>query len=379
MKGSVRILGAGMHPWGTWGKSFLHYAAAAARAAIKEAGISTSDIEFLSAAGTVRCGYPGYVAASTLGRMLGLHDVEAITTYAACASGAHALAVARDRILAGGCDIALVVGADVAKTIGSETQGSAVSDIPNRAWLGLRATRRMHESGMSIEDLHQVRIKNSSHGVWNENARFRTALSIQDIEQSPIVAAPLRSLHISPFSDGAAAVVLCSEKVAKSKGNAGVRIRAISLTVLADTELTMPYLYARIPQSSVESGRASNVARTLCEAGIAPEDLSAVELYDVSSVSELDWYEHIGLCETGQAEALLKSGATALGGRIPVNVSGGLTSFGEAVSAQALAQICELTWQLQGRCGVRQVAGARTALAVCDGMYGHVVSTVLSC
>jgi acetyl-CoA acetyltransferase len=98
----------------------------------------------------------------------------------------------------------------------------------------------------------------------------------------------------------------------------------------------------------------------------------------VSPVSELDWYESIGLCRVGEAEILLRSGATALGGRIPVNVSGGLSSFGEAVAAQALAQVCELTWQMRGQCCERQVKDARVGLAVSDGIYGHVGSILMS-
>jgi acetyl-CoA acetyltransferase len=387
MRDSVVVLGTGLHPWGNWGRPVLEYASVAARVAIADAGISWGEIGFVSAAGSVRCGYPGYVAASSISRMLGLHDVEAVTTYGACVSGAQALAVGRDRILAGGCDVALVVGADVAKPVGQEiAEGNgaghatmnAAPNIPNRAWLGLLATRRMHESGTTTEDLHRVRIKNSAHGASNMNARFKMPLSMRDIELSPLVASPLRLLHVSTFSDGAAAVVIASEKFARKTRGAHVRIRAISVSVLSDDGIEMPYVSARMPRFGTKSGRASNVSRTLHASGVAPEDLSAVELYDVSSVSELDWYEHIGLCRIGEAEELLKSGSTTLGGRIPVNVSGGLTSFGEAVSAQALAQICELTGQLQGRCGERQIARARTGLAVCDGMYGHVASAVLS-
>lgn len=380
MSDAVAILGSGMHPWGRWGRQVIEYAKVAARVAIADAGITPDDVGFLVAAGTVRCGYPGYVAASTLSRALGLRDVEAVTTYAACASGAQALAVARDRILAGGCDVALVVGADVATPLQAQGcgEGAVARELPSRAWLGLRAARRVHERGTTAQDLHAVRIKNSAHGTHNENARFRTALSASAIESSPVVASPLRLLHLSTFSDGAAAIVMASEEYARKVQGLRVRVRAISLSILGDEGIEMPFLSGRSTRVGSPSGRAANVARTLRQSGIAPGELSAVELYDTSSVSELDWYEHIGLCGSSGAEALLRSGATSLGGGIPVNASGGLTSFGEAVSAQAIAQICELTWQLQGRCGRRQIPGARTGLAVCDGMYGHVASTILS-
>jgi acetyl-CoA acetyltransferase len=367
-----------MHPWGRWGRPFLSYATEAVRVAIEDAGVDLREVGFLAAAGSVRCGYPGQVAAATLSRMLGLRDVEAVTVYGACASGVHALAVARDRVLTERCEVALVVGADVARAVTHEDGSETEEGIPHRAWLGLRAARRMHEHGTTAHDLHRVRIKNSTHGAANIHARFRMPLSESQIELSPLVASPLRLLHVSTFSDGAAAVVIGSTGFAQKRRRSGVQIRAINLSTMTDENLEMPYLSARAPEEGNECGRARNVAGTLREAGIAPEELSLVELYDVSSVSELDWYEHIGLCTEGEGEALLRSGATTLGGKTPVNVSGGLTSFGEAVSAQALAQVCELAWQMQGRCGARQVEGARTGLAACDGLYGHVASVVLS-
>jgi acetyl-CoA acetyltransferase len=112
------------------------------------------------------------------------------------------------------------------------------------------------------------------------------------------------------------------------------------------------------------------------EAGLGPEDLSLAEVYDLSSALELDWYEDIGLCKPGEAERLLREGATELGGRIPVNPSGGLGCFGEAVPAQALAQVCELVWQLRGQAGGRQVAGARAGITANQGLFGHGSSVI---
>jgi acetyl-CoA acetyltransferase len=113
------------------------------------------------------------------------------------------------------------------------------------------------------------------------------------------------------------------------------------------------------------------------EAGLGPEDLSPAEVHDLSSALELNWYEDIGLCGEGEAEALLRSGATTLGGRVPVNPFGGLGCFGEAVPAQALAQVCELIWQLRGDAGSRQVEGASVGLAVNRGLFGRGSGTIL--
>ena len=126
-------------------------------------------------------------------------------------------------------------------------------------------------------------------------------------------------------------------------------------------------------------GFKSSIASAAYEqAGIGPDDLSCAEVYDLSTALELDWYEHIGLCERGEAEALLRSGATQLGGRVPVNPSGGLACFGEAVPAQAIAQVCELTWQLRGQATGRQVDGARVGLSINQGLFGHGSCVIVS-
>ena len=113
------------------------------------------------------------------------------------------------------------------------------------------------------------------------------------------------------------------------------------------------------------------------EAGLGPEDMSLAEVYDLSSALELDWYENIGLCKPGEAERLLRDGDTTIGGRIPVNASGGLSCFGEAVPAQAIAQVCELTWQLRGQAGERQIEGARAGVTANQGLFGHGSSVIV--
>ena len=113
------------------------------------------------------------------------------------------------------------------------------------------------------------------------------------------------------------------------------------------------------------------------EAGIGPEDVNVAEVYDLSAALELDWYEHIGLCRPGEAERLLRDGVTTIGGRVPVNPSGGLSCFGEAVPAQAIAQVCELAWQLSGQAGDRQVAGAKVGVTANQGLFGHGSSVVV--
>jgi acetyl-CoA acetyltransferase len=114
------------------------------------------------------------------------------------------------------------------------------------------------------------------------------------------------------------------------------------------------------------------------QAGIGPEDVNLAEVYDLSTALELDWMEDLGLCEQGEAESLLRAGETTIGGRIPINPSGGLACFGEAVPAQALAQVCELTWQLRGQATGRQVEGATVGVTANQGLFGHGSAVVLS-
>ncbi len=135
---------------------------------------------------------------------------------------------------------------------------------------------------------------------------------------------------------------------------------------------------AAVAAPATLSFRDSIAAAAYDEAGISPDDLDVAEVYDLSSALELDWYENIGLCKEGEAEKLLRDGDTTLGGRIPVNPSGGLACFGEAIPAQAIAQVCELAWQLRGQAEGRQVEGAKVGLTVNQGLFGHGSSVIVT-
>jgi acetyl-CoA acetyltransferase len=179
-------------------------------------------------------------------------------------------------------------------------------------------------------------------------------------------------------------VVLTSMDYARSHGLADpVRVKAISTVTptFPNTVLDMPNL------STDPTGSAGEPDRTFKEsigdvayeeAGIGPDDVDVAEVYDLSTALELDWIEDLSLCKRGEAEQLLRNGETTIGGRIPVNPSGGLACFGEAVPAQALAQVCELTWQLRGHAEGRQVEGARVGITANQGLFGHGSSVILS-
>ncbi|MFZ3468956.1 lipid-transfer protein [Streptomyces sp. 4.24] len=384
----VAVLGAGMHPWGKWGRSFVEYGRAAARAALADAGLQWTDVQSIVGADTVRSGYPGYVAGATFAQALGWQGARVTSVYAACASGAQAIGAARAQILAGLADVVLVVGADAAPKGFFAPAGGDRPDDPdwlrfrvlgatNPAYFALYARRRMAVYGDTGEDFAQVKVKNAAAGLLNPNARYRKAVTAEEVAASAIVADPLRLLDICATSDGGAALVLSSMDFARSRGIADpVRIRAVS-TVTP----TYPRTVLDLPDIATDSVTAvaptpgsfrSSIARAAYEeAGLGPEDLSLAEVYDLSTALELEWYEDIGLCGEGEGAKLVREGATALGGRIPVNTSGGLASFGEAVPAQAIAQVCELTWQLRGTAGDRQVPGARAGITANQGLFGH--------
>ena len=394
MSHDVAIAGVGMHPWGKWGRPFQTYGVHAARAALADAGLDWSDVQLVVGGETVRNGYAGYVAGATFAQALGWNGARVATAYAACATGAQALDTARARILAGMCDVALVVGADTTpKGFLAPNAGERWDDpdwlrfrllgMTNPAYFALYARRRMDLYGATPEDFAAVKVKNARHGLANPNARYRKEVTLDEVLASPVVADPLHLLDICATSDGGAAVVLTSTEFARRRGLAALRLRAV-----ATVAPTFPNRVIEMPNFATDSTTAvaaadltfrDSIAHAAYEeAGLGPEDVSLAEVYDLSTALELDWYENIGLCKPGDAELLMRSGDTTVGGRVPVNPSGGLACFGEAVPAQALAQVCEVAWQLQGRAEGRQVEGATVGITANQGLFGHGSSVIVS-
>jgi acetyl-CoA acetyltransferase len=393
MSNEIAILGAGMHPWGKWGHNFVQYGVAAAREALADAGVPWQDVKFVSGGATVRCGYPGYVAGATFAQALGWQGAEVNTSYAACASGSQALAAARNKILAGECEVALVIGADTTpKGFLAPAGGYRPEDpdwvrfylgITNPTYFALYARRRMDVYGDTLEDFAAVKVKNSRHGSKNPRARYRKCFTADDVAASAMVADPLRLMDICATSDGGAALIVSSLDYAKKVGKSDApRVAAISTVTptFASGVVEMPDIAT---DSAAAAGIEAHSFRSMLplkayeEAGIGPEDVSLAEVYDLSTALELDWIEDLQLAHRGEAAQLLRAGHTGIGGRIPVNASGGLACFGEAVPAQALAQVCELTWQLRGEAGDRQVEGATVGITANQGLFGHGSSVIV--
>jgi len=394
----IAILGVGMHPWGKWGRDFTEYGMVAARAALADAGIAWTDVQYVAGADTIRNGYPGFVAGATFAQKLGWSGVRISSSYAACASGAQALDSARAQILAGLCDVALVIGADTTpkgffapvgggdRKSDPDWQRFHVLGATNPVYFALFARRRMDLYGATAEDFAQVKVKNAKHGLHNPNARFKREYTAEDVVNSPVVSDPLRLLDICATSDGAAAMIVCSMEYARrhlGSTNGLCRVKAVGTVtpVYPQSMLELPDIAsdstAVIP-APVRSYKDSIAWSAYEQAGMGPEDIDLAEVYDLSTALELDWYEHIGLCAHGEAEQLLRSGATTIGGRVPVNPSGGLACFGEAIPAQAISQVCELVWQIRGQAVGRQVEGARVGITANQGLFGHGSSVIVA-
>ena len=302
----IAVIGAGMHEWGKWGRNFVEYGVVAAKAALADAGLDWTDIQFVSGADTVRNGYPGYVAGATFAQALGWNGAQVASSYAACASGVTALSTARAQILAGFCDVALVIGADTTpKGFLAPNKGERGDDpdwlrfrllgATNPTYFGLYARRRMERYGATREDFARVKVKNSTHGLGNPYARYRKAATIEDVMNAPIVSDPLGLLDICATSDGAAALVVCSLEFARSRGITDpVRIRGIS-TVTPSYPQTVVELPNFATDSAAGAGgvpthgfKESIAVRAYEEAGLGPDDLDCAEVYDLSTAMELD-------------------------------------------------------------------------------------------
>jgi acetyl-CoA acetyltransferase len=232
------------------------------------------------------------------------------------------------------------------------------------------AKKYMRRSGATAEDFARVAVKSHEHGALNPNAQYRDPVSVEQVLNSRVVSDPLTVLMCSPIGDGAAAVVFCSRNVAQALDIHPVRVRSSVLVSGVTTPGT---------QSAIE--RAAERAYQL--AGVGPDEVDVAEVHDAAAPAELIAYEELGLCGLGEGPKLLADGATTLGGRVPVNPSGGLLSKGHPVGATGCAQLVEITEQLRGRAGARQADRPRIGVAENGGGYlnpdpAAVVITVLS-
>jgi acetyl-CoA acetyltransferase len=375
--GAVLIAGAGMTRFAKSPLTLRELAAEAVSAALEDAGLGVNQIEAAYVGNAVAGLVTGQemIRGQVMLRPLGIEGIPIFNVENACASSSSALHLAWQSVVSGQHDAVLCLGAEKLthedKTVGMAAIGTAV-DVELRAELGARgvapgeaprsffmdiyaemARDYMARSGATANDFAAVVVKNQHNGGLNPRAQYGRDLSIEQVLSSRLVVEPLTLLMCSPISDGAAAVLLVSERAAARFGVRGPRIRA--------SVVRSGYVHDK---SDPTAGSAAQAARAAFEqAGIGPNELSCAEVHDASAPAELIIYEQLGLAPPGGGPELLASGRTALDGELPINTSGGLLSKGHPIGATGVAQVCEASWQLRGTAGARQVPGARVALA----------------
>lgn len=395
MRMNAYVAGVGMTRFGKFlDRGLKSLAAEAIEEALKDAGIQASDLQAAymgNGAAGVTTGQVLIPGEAVL-RGMGIGRIPVVNVENACATSATAFQQAAQMITLGLYDVVLVCGfeklynEDKRKTF-SVFQGAvdleAIDQVLGDLERNMRATgartdldgagsRRslfmdiyasmarsyMQRTGATARHFAMVSAKNSVHGSLNPKAQYQDKVSIEDVLSAPMISDPMTLLMCSPIGDGAAALVLVSEKKAKQLGLKD-RVRVLS-SVLA-TGFDYEEGAQTVPEYA--AGLAYEAA------SVGPADLDVVELHDASAPAELIYYEYLGLAKKDEGVALIESGATALGGRVPVNPSGGLLRKGHPIGASGAGQIVELVDQLRGRCGPRQVAGARTAMAENGGGF----------
>lgn len=374
----VAVTGIGLHPFGRFeGVTVTDMGVTAVRGALAEAGHPRFQAAFCA---TV---YSGVAAGHKVLGALGLTGVPIVNVEAGCASGGAALMLAASAIAHGQYDTVLVFGMEkmprgiIRSSFFEEWReqgGLAVTP----AYFALRAQRLMRESGVTKDHLARVVVKNRANGADNPNAMYQSATTPQDVLASRVVCEPLHLHMLCSPNEGAAAVVLQRASSIPATGAPHVRVAAAALR----SHLPGSVLGEATPMSGIDdtgitppSTLAADAAYE--EAGIGPDDLDVVECQDTDAARELLGYEELRLCERGGSAALLESGATERGGRLPVNPSGGLLAKGEPLGASALGQVVEITQQLRGTAGPRQRDGARVGLAHTVGRGANAAVVIL--
>lgn len=387
----VAVVGVGMHPWGKFAdRSVTDLCRVAVDAALADAGLSWRDVEAVAAASSRFSGGKGWgLNGNDVVEDLGSTGIPVYNLSAGCAAGGNAFNVGYALVAGGLYDAVLVVGGEkmpkgFIQTSGVEEQTDPeylrqrCVGMPGPAFWALLCRQRMATLGTTEEQLARVAVKAHQVGAHNEYARFRQEFTIEDVLGSNMVSDPLRLYEICPVSDGAAAAVICSAERARQLTSEAVWV-AGSAVATARFDDGLPRGLATVVPSgpTLHSEAEAAVAKALDQAGVAPTDLDFVELQDNTVYYELAFPEEWGLCQAGEAEHLLEKGETLPGGKMPVNPSGGFLCFGEATTAMGVFQVCELTWQLRGASGARQVPGARVALAQTLGLGGNATAVVL--
>lgn len=364
----VVIIGVGQSDFGKFPTiSIENLGAQAVMEAIDDATISPKDIQVSYASRL----YDAMITSQNVLRKVGISGIEMTNVENACCGGASAVRSLWKDIAYGVYDIGIAIGLESMTTspIAGKLIPPAKGDLDGQMGMTMPSyfanigRRIMECQNATIEDFAQVSVKNHRHGSLNPRAQYQKELTIEKVVNSRMIADPITLLQCCPNTDGASAVIMCSKIMAR-------KYTTLPVTVAGSVLLSADYFFKKKELTTFEvQKRAVKAAYEM--AGIGPEDIDVIELHDAFACEEIVHYEDLGLCDAGDGIELLRSGATALGGKIPVNPSGGLLSLGHPLSASGVRVICEVTQQLRGKAGKRQVNKAKVGLTQ---MLGGMVS-----
>ena len=381
----VAILGIGMHPWGVFPeKDFTELGVYAIGEALKDAGMNWRDIQFMGCGIDQWRGTSGLYSGNEIAFRLGETGIPIINVSNACATSVYTLKTVCDQIRLGDCDVGIAVGAGkspggmfplLAPATPVPVDIQVLSweiGLPNPAFWAMYMMRRIKEYGDTGEMLAKIKVKSSKGGVVNPYARYRREFTVGEVLNSPMVCYPLRLYEICATSQGAAAVIVGSMDVAKRCTTKPITLAATAVgsPLYGDSTLRLRTISSVANETAPYFSEAVTASRNAFEeAGIGPEDIDIAEIPDNSSWHELEYLEVDGFCKPGEAGRLLEEGFTDIGGKLPVNMSGGMASFGEVTNAQGLQQVCDVVKQMRGQ-APRQVDGVKTAFCQTYGGGG---------
>lgn len=377
----IVISGVGIHPFGRFeAKSIVDFGRHAVLGALQDAGLVYKDIQ----AAYCACMYAPATTGSRVLYTLGMTSIPICDVEAACTSGAIALRQACMAISSGMYDCVLAFGVDkMPKGFMDPSQIFEKWQVDmgltqNPAYWAMLARRHMVDYGTTVEQLARVSVKSHRNAVENPNAQFRRAFTLQEVLNAKPVCDPFTVYMLAAPNEGAAAAIVCSSKFARQKG------ARKPVTILSSVHRTTMHPWFRGPAYSWSTRRDNPPLAIIAaeeayqRAGVGPQDLDVLEVQDTDSFSEILFTEQLGICPIGEGGKLLDDGATEIGGRIPVNPSGGILSCGEPVGASHLRQIHELVLQLRGEAGLRQVRDPKVALGHVFGAGGNCAISVLA-
>lgn len=368
--GKAYVIGVGLTKFGRHpDRTVESLGAEAVNAALEDAGVQWRDVQQMYAAHVNQ----GVAAGQRLIRELGPSGIPVLNVENCSAAGSTALREASLAVRSGEFDLAVVAGFEkmqhgVLLNVHPEESPEVVMGttvLPMR--FSLMAMEHMNRYGTTVEQFAGVAVKNRKHAQHNPKAQYRKPLGLEEVLQSRMISDPITLYQCSPTTDGAAAVVVCSEAYLKAKAShpkRAVQLRAAGLA--SDTE---ELAFNRFTLEMVRRNASAVYER----GGIGPEDLDVVETHDCFSVAELLAYEALGLCADGESGRFIDEGRTCIGGSIPVNPSGGLLAKGHPLGATGLGQVSEIVTQLRGEAGPRQIEGARVGLTSNMGMWSSCI------